>query len=82
MTASPTMLDRRDRTGDNFNRAKDRLMRRCNKISKQYNSDIYVFVRWKGRHYDYMSTADGSLPIALDGLVGNTPFPQIKMKEY
>lgn len=40
-----------------------------NKLTKQYSSDICVFVRWKGRHRDYMSTADVLLPITLDSLV-------------
>ncbi|KAH8652842.1 hypothetical protein BGZ61DRAFT_321730, partial [Ilyonectria robusta] len=52
----------RDRTNENFSRATQRLMRRCNQLSDRYNADVYIVVRRNHRHYDYNSTNDPLFP--------------------
>ena len=62
-------LCKRDRTSDNFARATQRLMRRCDQISRRYDADVYILVRRKNRHYDYNSTDDPTFPTPLVEIV-------------
>ena len=65
---------KRDRTGDNFTRASQRMMRRCNQMSRRYGADYYVLVRRKRRYYDDTSTSDPSFPTPIADLVSNIYF--------
>ena len=56
----------RDRTGENFARATQRLMRRCDQLSRRYGADFYVVVRRQHRHYDYCSTEDCHFPTRIN----------------
>ncbi|KAK4068834.1 hypothetical protein Purlil1_13708 [Purpureocillium lilacinum] len=61
-----TSPSKRDRTGDNFSRATNRLLKRCHQISRRYDADVYVCVRRKHRAYDYNSTSDPKFPACVD----------------
>ncbi len=62
-------VQKRDRTRDNFVRSTMGLMKRSNRISRLYDADMYVLVRWKNRHYVYCSTEEQSFPPAAEILV-------------
>ncbi|KAH6876710.1 hypothetical protein B0T10DRAFT_372279, partial [Thelonectria olida] len=51
-------MKRRDRTNENFSRAMQRLMRRCNQVSRRYGADVYIQVRQNRRYSDFISTDD------------------------
>ncbi|KAH7146952.1 hypothetical protein B0J13DRAFT_318784 [Dactylonectria estremocensis] len=56
---------KRDRTKENFTRAVQRLMRRCDQLSGRYGADFYIMVRQYRQHYDYNSSKDPSFPTPL-----------------
>ena len=67
--AETNMLpEKRDRTNDYFRKAMTRLMRRCHRVSRAYDADIYILIRRRYRHYEYKSTDDPSFP-PREGLV-------------
>ncbi|KAH7115721.1 hypothetical protein EDB81DRAFT_919670, partial [Dactylonectria macrodidyma] len=70
----PSSTQKRDRTNENFSRATQRLMRRCNQLSDRYNADVYIVVRRNHRHYDYNSTNDPLFPTPLIDIV-RKPIP-------
>ncbi|KAH6883601.1 hypothetical protein B0T10DRAFT_463520 [Thelonectria olida] len=70
-SSSPS-LKKRDRGNENFARATQRLMKRCNQMSRRYETDVYVVLRRKNRHYDYNSTTDPSFP---------TPIAEIRLMQ-
>ncbi|KAK2005765.1 hypothetical protein LZ32DRAFT_671205 [Colletotrichum eremochloae] len=47
-------------------------MRRCNDISRRYQTDVYIMLRRKHKHYEYSSTDDRSWPISRAAMVGNS----------
>ncbi|KAH7137613.1 hypothetical protein EDB81DRAFT_656308 [Dactylonectria macrodidyma] len=70
----PSSTQKRDRTNENFSRATQRLMRRCDQLSDRYNADVYIVVRRNHRHYDYNSTNDPLFPTPLIDIV-RKPIP-------
>lgn len=67
MNAEPPK--KRDRTNDNFARAMRGLMKRSDRISRQFGADMYVLLRRKYRHYEYNSSQDPSFPTPAPVLV-------------
>ncbi|KAH7118382.1 hypothetical protein EDB81DRAFT_667942, partial [Dactylonectria macrodidyma] len=59
----------RDRATENFTRAVQRLMRRCDQLSNRYGADFYIVVRQNHQHYDYNSSNDPSFPTPLIEIV-------------
>ena len=61
---------KRDRTNENFQRAAENIMRRCDEINRRYQADVYILVRRRNRHYEYKSADDPSWPTPAAEVVG------------
>ncbi|KAK2730228.1 hypothetical protein CKAH01_19115 [Colletotrichum kahawae] len=50
-------------------------MWRCEQIRRRYGADVYIQVRYKNRHYEYLSLNDNSFPKSRAELVSSiTPW--------
>ncbi|KAK1657060.1 hypothetical protein BDP55DRAFT_686865 [Colletotrichum godetiae] len=68
-------LKKRDRTNENFEKVRENIMRRCNEISHRYQTDVYITLRRKHKHYEYSSTDDPSWPISRADMERVYPVP-------
>ncbi|KAK1659870.1 hypothetical protein BDP55DRAFT_678132, partial [Colletotrichum godetiae] len=68
----PDLITRRkrDRTNENFEKARENMMWRCDEISRRYQSDVYIVLRRRHKHYEYSSTNDPAWPISRADMVG------------
>ncbi|KAM7184567.1 hypothetical protein V8F33_012903 [Rhypophila sp. PSN 637] len=62
MDKSSESPKKRDRTNENFARARNNTFQRCDKISRQYGADIYILVRRRQYHDEYSSLDAPSWP--------------------
>ncbi|KAK1973238.1 hypothetical protein LZ30DRAFT_43967 [Colletotrichum cereale] len=66
---------KRGRTNENFEKVGENIMRRCNEISHRYQTDVYITLRRKHKHYEYSSTNDPSWPISRADMERVYPVP-------
>ncbi|KAK1640049.1 hypothetical protein BDP81DRAFT_419260 [Colletotrichum phormii] len=76
----PDLITRRkrDRTNENFEKARENIMWRCDEISRRYQSDVYIALRRRHKHYEYSSTNDPAWPISRADMEKVYPLPMRK----
>jgi hypothetical protein len=53
---------KRDRTNENFRRAAQNIMWRCDEMSQQYQADVYILLQRRGQYFEYTSIDRPSWP--------------------
>ncbi|KAK1517370.1 hypothetical protein CABS01_16683 [Colletotrichum abscissum] len=79
-TSKPNLIkpSKRDRTNENFEKARENLMWRCDEISRRYQSDVYIVLKRRCKHYEYSSTDDPAWPISRADMEKVYPMPMRK----
>ncbi|KAK2055563.1 hypothetical protein LY76DRAFT_185292 [Colletotrichum caudatum] len=65
----PPLPRTRDRTNENFEKARENIMWRCDEISRRYQADVYIVLRRKHKHYEYSSIDAPSWPLSKANMV-------------
>ncbi|KAK2024534.1 hypothetical protein LX32DRAFT_643562 [Colletotrichum zoysiae] len=65
----------RDRTNENFEKARENIMWRCDEISRRYQADVYIVLRLKHKHYEYSSIDAPSWPLSKADMERVYPVP-------
>ncbi|KAK2037615.1 hypothetical protein LZ31DRAFT_560280 [Colletotrichum somersetense] len=65
----------RDRTNENFEKARESIMWRCDEISRRYQADVYIVLRRKHKHYEYSSIDAPSWPLSKADMERVYPVP-------
>lgn len=62
---------KRDRENENFRRASENIMWRCDEIRQRYRADAYILLRRGHRYYEYNSTDQTASLLPSMGLASN-----------
>ena len=66
-------LGKRDRANENFRRASENIMWRCDEIRQRYGADAYILLRRGHRYYEYNS-ADRMLSLLPSMGLASSPY--------